>query len=296
MDVYFDNNVLNDLQGLRGVSGDEVDRLRAAAKDRAIAPKLSFENIDEALAALVNHQPLALELLRLLADFFGLDRMIKPPDQLLTDDFVDLAFGDPRRPPEVQMPAALRDHLEGVLRADEGEIAMFLEAAAETRDQINEVWDGLRRAREQARAEIEPRHTKQPFGQFWRDVAPWLVEVYADKVGVARTCQELGVEKVLAVPSIGMMVGSNASMIYALVVEGRRADRGDSPDLRHALMASAADVFVTSDGGLRHILQRVPLITPAVIDLNQLLVSLGIRAGREPRGGRSRARQPEWPA
>lgn len=77
-----------------------------------------------------------------------------------------------------------------------------------------------------------------------------------------------------------MMVGSSASMMYAVVVEGRAAGRGDSRDLRHALMASAADVFVTSDVGLRHILQRVPLITPAVIDLNQLLVSLGIRAGR----------------
>ena len=111
MDVYFDNNALNDLQGLRGVSGDEVHRLRAAAKDRAITPKLSFVNIDEALAALVNHRPLALDLLRLIADFFGLDRMIKPPDRLLTDDFIDLAFGDPPRPPEIQMPAAIRQHL-----------------------------------------------------------------------------------------------------------------------------------------------------------------------------------------
>jgi hypothetical protein len=263
-----------------GVSGDEVDRLRAAAKDRAITPKLSFVNIDEALAALVNHQPLALELLRLIADFFGLDRMIKPPDQLLTDDFVDLAFGDPRRRPEVQMPAVIRHHLEGLLLAHEREIADFIQAAAEAGDQINELWEGLKRARDQARGEIEPRHKKQRFGQFWRDVAPWLIEVYADKVGVARRCRELGVEKVLATPSVGMMVGSSASMMYAVVVEGRAAKPGDSRDQRHALMASAADVFVTSDGGLRHILQRVPVITPVVIDLNQLLVSLGIRAGR----------------
>lgn len=66
-------------------------------------------------------------------------------------------------------------------------------------------------------------------------------------------------------------------MMYAVVIEGRRADRGDSRDQQHALMASAADVFVTSDGGLRHIVQRVPLIAPAVVDLNALLVSVGIR-------------------
>jgi hypothetical protein len=42
-------------------------------------------------------------------------------------------------------------------------------------------------------------------------------------------------------------------------------------------MASAVDVFVTNDAELRRILQRVPLIAPAVVDLDQLLVSLGIR-------------------
>ena len=73
------------------------------------------------------------------------------------------------------------------------------------------------------------------------------------------------------------MVGSSASMMYAVVVEGRRSGRGDSGDLRHALMASACDVFVTSDAALRHVLQRVPLIAPAVVDLNGLLVSVGIR-------------------
>ena len=64
---------------------------------------------------------------------------------------------------------------------------------------------------------------------------------------------------------------------YARVVEGRRADRGDSRDQQHALMASAVDVFVRNDAELRCILQRVPLIAPAVVDLDQLLVSLRIR-------------------
>ena len=42
-------------------------------------------------------------------------------------------------------------------------------------------------------------------------------------------------------------------------------------------MASAADVFVTGDSELRRILQRVPLARPEVVDLNQFLLTLGIR-------------------
>jgi hypothetical protein len=156
-------------------------------------------------------------------------------------------------------------------------VTTFTEAATAARDQINSLWEGLKRARDQSRAEIGPANKARPFAEFWRDVAPGLVEAYADKVGVWRRCQAVGVDKLLATPSVGMMVSSNASMIYAVVVEGRAAKRGDSRDQQHALMATAADVFVTDDGPLRHILGRVPLIAPAVLDLDQLLVSIGVR-------------------
>jgi hypothetical protein len=278
MDVYFDNNALSHLLARHGVSDDEFNRLRAAKKDGGFAPKLSFVNIDEAIAAIVNHETLALDLVRLIADFVGLDTMIKPPDQLLTDDLIALAFGDPRRPAEIQTPPAIRQHLDGLLGADPGEVATFAKAAAETRDQIDDLWAGLRRARDQARAELGRRYKAERFGKYWREIAPALVEAYADHVGVWRLCRdEVGIDELLACPSVGMMVGANASMIYSRVVEGRAAKHGDSRDQQHALMASAADVFVTDDGDLRHILQRVPLIAPTVVDLGGLLVTLGIR-------------------
>ena len=49
---------------------------------------------------------------------------------------------------------------------------------------------------------------------------------------MARRCQDLGIEKGLAAPNIGMMAGSKASMIYALVVEGRRVDGATHPTCR----------------------------------------------------------------
>src|SRR2546425_937305 len=101
------------------------------------------------------------------------------------------------------MPVAMRHHVEQLVRADEREIADFVEAA-ESRD------------------ELGPRHKSEPFAQYWREIAPALVEAYADKVGVWRKCRdEVGMDKLLSTPSIGMMVGANASMIYAVVVEGR---------------------------------------------------------------------------
>ena len=88
------------------------------------------------------------------------------------------------------MPVAMRHHVEQLVRADEREIADFVEAA-ESRD------------------ELGPRHKSEPFAQYWREIAPALVEAYADKVGVWRKCRdEVGMDKLLSTPSIGMMVGA----------------------------------------------------------------------------------------
>src|SRR5437879_1302671 len=122
MDVLFDHNVVDHLEKRHEISNEEFVQLRAKAKAGTIKLKLSFLNIDEILAGLLNHRDLALAQLRLVADLIGLDTMIKPPDQLLTHHLVDVAFDLPLRESEIQVPLAMRDHLRRLLDADAEEI------------------------------------------------------------------------------------------------------------------------------------------------------------------------------
>jgi hypothetical protein len=49
---------------------------------------------------------------------------------------------------------------------------------------------------------------------------------------------------------------------------------GDSRDILHAILGSIADVFVTDDGDLRRILNRVPVAGFRAVSLGETLAML----------------------
>ena len=68
-----------------------------------------------------------------------------------------------------------------------------------------------------------------------------------------------------------MAVGSALSFAYAETFEKRTPKLGDSRDMQHAVLASAADVFVTHDAALARLLSRIPQVCFEVVDLDKLL-------------------------
>jgi hypothetical protein len=101
------------------------------------------------------------------------------------------------------------------------------------------------------------------FDVFWRSAAETLALGFAFDVGLGEECRRRGAAGLLEVRPVRFATGAMASLIYAQVVGDGRESRyphiGDGYDLHHALMASAADVFVTYDKRLANLLDRVPL-------------------------------------
>ena len=62
----------------------------------------------------------------------------------------------------------------------------------------------------------------------------------------------------------------SAAFAYAQTFEGRKAKASDSPDMRHAASATAADVFVTCDDQLRRLVRRAAIL-PGVVDLPEFI-------------------------
>jgi len=172
------------------------------------------------------------------------------------------------------MPPVMREHWERLADATLVEIEYLTQTAAKVRDQINENYEALRRAREQALRELEGRRPRPSFVSYWHDVADAFAEGYAERAGVWQRCRERGMDRLLAVPCVAMAIGAAASMVYAKLVDGRATDRGDSREQAHALAASTADVFVSNDAEFRRLLKRVPMITPAVVSLEEFLASV----------------------
>jgi hypothetical protein len=96
------------------------------------------------------------------------------------------------------------------------------------------------------------------WADFRTDADHWALALAAHD-GLEDACRAHGVDGLLGVRAVGLTVGAMQSMVYALAVEGGSPRIGDGYDLWHALMASAAEVFVTHDEELARRLNRIPV-------------------------------------
>ena len=112
------------------------------------------------------------------------------------------------------------------------------------------------------------------FYGFWEAFADEFAERLAKHIGVLYTCQKRGINGLLEVRSVRLCVGANLSLVYAQIFEKCAPDKGDPKDMHHAILASAADTFVTCDGKLAKRLSRIPIEGIEdfeVMDLNGLM-------------------------
>jgi len=92
--------------------------------------------------------------------------------------------------------------------------------------------------------------------------------------GVLSEAKRRGLDGLLKVKSVGLAVGANLSLMYAHQFENRVPKSGDSRDILHAIIGSNADVFVTDDGELRRVLNRVPVDGFHAVSLEEILAML----------------------
>src|SRR5262249_5536981 len=114
-------------------------------------------------------------------------------------------------------------------------------------------------ARRQERADRRGTQ-RQSFRAYWQENVNEVIESLAEHEGVLDACRRRGLQGMLAIRSIQMCVGMHLSYGYAQIVEpNTKIDEGDSRDIQHAIVASAADVFITHDKEFRKLLKRVPI-------------------------------------
>jgi len=88
-------------------------------------------------------------------------------------------------------------------------------------------------------------------------------------------CRNRDLQDMLAFRSAQMCVGIHLSYGYAQIVEPHtKMDKGDSRDIQHAVVASAADIFITHDKEFRKLLKRIPIKEFQVAGLHDLLGQL----------------------
>jgi len=145
------------------------------------------------------------------------------------------------------------------------ELLPVVKATQETKQGFN---SGMR---EKTLPDVKKLKGRRPsFEDFWKRFAGKLAECFAEHVGVLDACMKRSIKGLLELRSLRLAVGINLSLIYAQTFEERTPDIGDSRDIHHAIIASAADRFVTQDEEFTRLLSQIPIEDFEVMNLNGL--------------------------
>jgi hypothetical protein len=286
--VYLDKNVLSHILTVQRtgvetnqVTTADVKKFKQAVAAGRVRNLMSVMQIQEAAYALeAPSGKVAQEELSLIRELLYQERVIKFPKDLLFDDICNYANGtglsDPLMPNDFD--------LDGLFTQN-GDIEERKQALADTAREAGEFLEATTAANNHDREIIlaEFGNVQPKFDEFYKArIIPRLIGVvesaerHSGRDGLAMACEKRRILEMLEFRSMAIAAGASISYQYARVFgelsEKERRKKGDSPDLKHALLCSAADILVTHDGDFSFWFGRVPRRGVEVIDhLHKLL-------------------------
>lgn len=268
--VYFDTNVFDHVYKKIGVSKPDLLVLDSAVKTGKISILLSIVNLEEVLCALESCPDLAIAELQFILRLTGRQRMLKPPHLLLRDDIKSYVLTGVSSKPFI-VDSLIQSSLRALQNPSQRDMVELLSVVKATREQKEAFNAGMKEIREKILLAAKKLKGLCPsFNDYWKKLAGKLAESFAERVGVLDACKKQTIKGLLELRSVRLGVGMNLSLTYAQTFEGRTPDMGDSRDIHHAILASAADEFVTEDREFARLLSRIPIKDFKVVGLNGL--------------------------
>jgi hypothetical protein len=271
------------------VTEDDVNALRQAVAAGRITSLLSTMHLQEAAYALRAALPnKAEDELRLIRDLMDTSQITKPCGNLLVDDVISYARGEASSSPLVPFNC----NLEDLFRRD-GDIDERMKALDDTDKQNRQFMELTDAFKSNDRAFVlqEFGGDKPGFEEFFskkiheRMLGTILsVEKRTGSQGLVDACKRQGIEGMIRIQSLFLAEGVSLSYQYARIFDEiskkKKKRRGDPPDLKHALSASACDLLVTHDDDFFFWMDRIPDKRIQVVDhVHRLVEALTSKAG-----------------
>lgn len=195
--------------------------------------------------------------------------MIKPHEELLRDDILAYAKGIPPPEPFTTEFTNLVQDLNPQGPDLTGRLAVVEQIQRAKIEVHAELWGATRN--DSAYFKLRPKSARPKFEEYYSDYSEQVAADLAQAVGVLAECKAKGLDGLLEVRSVQLCVGAQLSLSFAQTREGQSVSQGDWHDMQHAVLASAADAFVTEDHKLAKNLNRIGIADFKVINLGTLL-------------------------
>jgi len=257
--AYFDTNVYTRFYKRDGITEAGLQTLRTAVRSHKVSILLSETVLDETLSALKSNPDEALGRLEFTFDVSRWTQLIKSPADLLEGEIRAYAAGRPSPSPFQSVDSKLRGML---MNQDPESRAGLLSVIRDEQDGIqkfkNELQDIMDSKIAPLVKKVKEQNLQQSFQEYMNVFEPEVAKSLADLSGCLEECLARGIQGLMSLRPVRICTYANISTDYARTYEGRSVNRGDSRDMHHAVLSSAAEVFITNDQRLIKTLMRDP--------------------------------------
>jgi hypothetical protein len=260
--VYFDTNIFSQ------ISDTAKNALITGVDAGKISIPLSLINCEEIFCALESSDRVAADKFTVISELSKNQKILKPPDIMLSDDiysFINYGVQDTPFYRGSFQQINIKELINPKRREEFQEIINKIK-----KEKIIFKFENI-----QARAEVLIEANKLDFAptfeQYWDSLKYDFAIGIIEEVGALEKLKYKNINAFLEIRSVKLCIGWIVSYIYGQTFEKRKPDRGDSRDMKHAVVASAADIFVTHDRDLSELLKRIPIDNFEVFELNELL-------------------------
>ena len=280
--VYLDKNVLSHIISVQrgaaetnGVTAGDVEALLKAVAEAKITILLSLMNLQEASYALRAASPtVAEDELQLINSLMDTKQLINFPGDLLINDVISYAMGENPGSPFIPNTLDLEQLFSATEDIEERK-RILDETDKHNADFLAVTTDGKANDKAYALGEFDGK--KPSFEDFYQKKIEERIVATVQRVedetkseGLLDACKERGIGGMIKIKSIALAEGASLSYQYARVFdefsEKKKRRIGDASDLRHALLASAADILVTHDEDFAFWIGRIPNKQIEVLD------------------------------
>lgn len=255
--VYFDTNIFDHLLNKKNsVTKEDEKAVRLTVKEGKIEIPLSLVNLEEAFIALEDYPDEAKKTFNIISELSSRNKIIKPPEELLTatiENFDNSSFiMNPFYDVSVVKfnikelwNTKRKDDFKKVIEKVKGEKINFKLENIKSRNEVLAISKQI---------DYIPN-----FYEYWKSLKIDFARGLIEEVGVIEKYKYKDINRLLQTRSVRLCVGRSISYIYGQTFLNKKPDLGDSRDMKHAVSASAADIFLTHDTNLAELMKRIPI-------------------------------------
>jgi len=254
--VYFDTNVFDHLiNNKNGITKIDEINLRKAVNSGRISIPISLINLEETFCALDNYPAEAEKQFLIISQLGDPSKTTKLPEELIFDDLYSYSLHGEQSNPYSKKSIIGIDLKELKSRKRRAEFKKIIDKIKDEKKEFKLETINARNL-VLGKSTIEKNLT---FDQFWESMKRHFVRGLVERTELSEQFRFINMNNLINLRSVRLWTGWSISFVYGQLFEKRKPKPSDSRDMKHAVLASVADIFVTHDQDFAELMERIPI-------------------------------------